>query len=80
MWPSFLPALPLARGSARLQAVYFLGEVYIIQTGVLPAAMEMVGNLAQGAAGILGMSLYYAVLRAYPPIYQFGLGQKWIEK
>ncbi len=67
-------------GTLVMIAIYFVGEAFVLQTGVLPAAMETVGNLAQGAAGILGMSLYYAVLRAYPPIYQFGLGQPPREK
>ncbi len=55
-------------GSLTMIVIYFLGEGLIL-TGWGPAITELPYNGAQAlAGGIVGIPLYYAVRRAYPPV------------
>lgn len=64
-----MPALLIswAAGAAAMIGIYFLGEILLL--GIGPALAEIPFNLAQTAVGgLVGIPLYLAVRRAYPPI------------
>lgn len=55
-------------GSLTMIAIYFLGEGLVL-TGWGPAITELPYNAVQAlAGGVVGIPLYYAVRRAYPPV------------
>jgi len=56
-----------AAGAVAMIGVYFLGEIPLLGLG--PALAEILPNLGQTiAGGLVGIPLYLAVRRAYPPI------------
>jgi len=64
-----MPSLLLgwAAGAVAMIGVYFLGEIPLL--GLVPALAEILPNLGQTVAGgVVGIPLYLAVRRAYPPI------------
>ncbi|MGI6379937.1 MAG: ECF transporter S component [Anaerolineae bacterium] len=64
-----MPALLLgwAAGAVAMIGVYFVGEIPLL--GIGPALAEIVPNVFQTlAGGVVGIPLYLAVRRAYPPI------------
>lgn len=65
-----------AAGAAVMVAIYFLGEAYALQMGVGPAAAEAVSiNIPQViVGGAVSIPLVVALLKAYPPIQQWGRG------
>jgi len=67
-------------GALCMIGIYFLGEFYIF--GIGPEAFaEIPVNLLQNAVGgLVGIPLYYAVKRAYPPIGRMGQDRQWREE
>ena len=66
-----------AAGTLTMLALYFLGEGLVL-TGWGPAVAELPPNLLQNVVGgIVGIPLFYAVRKAYPPITQLGRRAKW---
>jgi len=61
-------------GAATMVSIYFLGEAYVFQMGVGPAAAEAVSiNLPQVVVGgLVSIPLVTALVKAYPPITQWG--------
>jgi len=56
-----------AAGAVAMIGVYLIGEIVLL--GVGPALAEILPNLGQTAfGGLVGIPLYLAVRRAYPPI------------
>ncbi|MCD6302853.1 MAG: ECF transporter S component [Anaerolineae bacterium] len=56
-----------AAGAVAMIGVYLIGEIVLL--GVGPALAEILPNLGQTAfGGLVGVPLYLAVRRAYPPI------------
>ncbi|MGD2105644.1 MAG: ECF transporter S component, partial [Anaerolineae bacterium] len=66
-----------AAGAFVMVAFYFLGEAYVFQMGVGPAAAEAVSiNIPQVVVGgVVSIPLVAALLKAYPPILQWGRWQ-----
>jgi len=62
-----------AAGAVVMVACYFLGEAYVLQMGVGPAATEAISiNLPQVVVGgLVSIPLVMALFRAYPPILQW---------
>ncbi|MBC7236890.1 MAG: ECF transporter S component [Chloroflexi bacterium] len=66
-------------GTVTMMGLYFLGEGLVL-TGWGPAVAELPFNLIQNVVGgLVGIPLFYAVRRAYPPIAQIGRGAEWRE-
>ena len=63
-----------AAGAAVMVVIYFLGEAYALQMGIGPAAAEAVSiNIPQVVVGgAVSIPLVVALLKAYPPIRQWG--------
>lgn len=63
-----------AAGALAMVGIYFLGEAYIFQMGVGPAAAEAVSiNIPQVVVGgLVSIPLVKALVKAYPPIQQWG--------
>jgi energy-coupling factor transport system substrate-specific component len=63
-----------AAGAVVMVGIYFLGEAYAFQMGVGPAAAEAVSiNIPQVVVGgAVSIPLVAALLKAYPPILQWG--------
>lgn len=63
-----------AAGGAVMIALYFLGEAFVFQMGVGPAAAEALSvNIPQVVVGgAVSVPLVLALRRAYPPILQWG--------
>lgn len=75
-WPGLL--LGWLVGSLAMVVVYLLGEIVLYGLGA--ALVEVPPNLLQNlGGGLLGIPLYYAVRRAYPPITRWGRAQTWRE-
>ncbi len=70
-----------AMGSLIMVAFYFLGETFIFNMGIGPAATEALTiNIPQVVAGgIVAVPLVLAVRRAYPPITQWAQPRAWQE-
>ncbi len=67
-------------GGLFMVAAYFLGEATVMGIGWSGALSEIPGNLMQMlAGGVVGIPLMLAVRRAYPPVTQFGVSQRWHE-
>lgn len=67
-------------GTVVMVALYFLGEGLVL-TGWGPALAEIPANLLQNiVGGVVGIPLFYAVRRAYPPITQMGRKAEWREE
>ncbi len=65
-------------GTLAMVGVYFLAELFLY--GVGAAAAEVPANLLQNVGGgLIGVPLFYAVRRAYPPITQLGQRRRWSE-
>jgi uncharacterized membrane protein len=63
-----------AAGAIAMIGVYFVGEIILL--GIGPALAEILPNLGQTAfGGIVGIPLYLAVRRAYPPISRWRPGR-----
>ncbi len=68
-----------AAGTVVMVLGYFLAEVGLYGLG--PALVEAPGNLLQNVAGgLIGVPLYWAVRRAYPPITTWTTPLTWREK
>lgn len=77
-----LPGLIVAwlAGALVMMAIYFLGEGLIL-TGWGPALVELPANLLQNVVGALvGIPLFYAVRKAYPPVTRMGKKSTWREE
>lgn len=77
-----LPGLVLAWliGGLTMVGIYFVGEGLVL-TGWGPAVAELPMNLLQSAAGaVIGIPLFYAVRRAYPPVTRLGQRPTWREE
>lgn len=62
--------LAVLSGSAIVVAGYFLAEIFMV--GTAAALSEVPGNTVQSlVGGALGVSLYLAVKRAYPPLTRY---------
>lgn len=63
-----------AAGALVMVGFYFVGEAYVFQMGVGPAVSEAVSiNLPQVVVGgVVSIPLVAALLKAYPPILQWG--------
>ena len=72
-------ALGWVAGTLAMVGVYFFAELFLY--GIGAAAAEVPANLLQNlGGGLIGIPLFYAVRRAYPPITQFGQGRGWREE
>ncbi len=65
-------ALAVAAGAAIVVVGYFLAEATFLGFGVGMAVSEIVPNIVQGLAGSVGIAVYLAVRRAYPPLTRYG--------
>jgi uncharacterized membrane protein len=72
--------LAWAAGAIVMVGIYFAGEYWIF--GIGPEAFaEIPINLFQVAVGgLVGIPLYYAVRKAYPPAARMGQGPSWREE
>ena len=69
-----------AVGTTVMVGVYFVGEFWVLGLGP-EAWAEVPANLIQNVAGgLVGIPLYYAVRKAYPPIVQMGRPMEWREE
>lgn len=68
---SFLSAAIFA-GSVVLVLGYFIAEAIFLGMGPAVALEEVVPNIFQALAGAVGVPVYLAVRRAYPPIVRHG--------
>jgi len=76
-----LPGLIVAwaAGTVTMVGVYLLGEGLVL-TGWGPAIAEAPFNLLQNVAGgLVGIPLYLAVRRAYPPVTRLARPERWRE-
>jgi len=72
--------LAWAAGAIVLIAAYFFGEWFFYGLGYGGALAEVVPNLIQvGVGGVIGIPLFLAVRKAYPPIERIGHAQTWTE-
>jgi len=68
-----------AAGTVVMIGIYFLGEGLVL-TGWPAAVAEIPANLLQNVVGgVVGIPLYMAVRRAYPPIERLGQPVTWRE-
>ena len=77
-----LPGLILAwaAGALVMMAIYFLGEGLVL-TGWGPALAELPINLLQNVVGgVIGIPLFLAVRKAYPPLMNIGREITWREE
>lgn len=69
-----------AAGAVAMIGLYFLGEGLVL-TGWGPALAEVPFNLLQNiVGGLVGIPLFYAVRKAYPPISRLGRPTEWREE
>ncbi|MFP3896812.1 MAG: ECF transporter S component [Anaerolineales bacterium] len=69
-----------AVGTMVMVGLYLLGEGLVL-TGWGPALTELPVNLLQNVVGgVVGIPLFYAVRRAYPPIRRLARGPEWREE
>lgn len=67
-------------GTLVMVGAYFLGEGLVL-TGWGPAIIEAPFNLLQNVVGgLIGIPLYFAVRKAYPPVARLGRGPTWREE
>jgi len=70
-----------AVGSLAMVVLYYLGSALILVRDFFVPLAEVPANLLQAAVGALvGLPLYYAVRRAYPPVEQMGRPVSWTEE
>lgn len=70
-----------AAGSVIMIGLYYLGSALVLVGDWAVPLAEMPINLLQAAVGALvGIPLYYAVRRAYPPVEQMGRPVSWTEE
>jgi len=70
-----------AAGSVIMIGLYYLGSALVLVGDWTVPLAEMPINLVQAAVGALvGIPLYYAVRRAYPPVEQMGRPVSWTEE
>lgn len=62
----------VAAGAAIVVIGYYLAEVTFLGFGAGMASTEIIPNIVQGIAGSVGIAVYLAVRRAYPPITRYG--------
>jgi uncharacterized membrane protein len=68
-----------AAGAVTMVGVYVLGEGLLL-TGWGPAIAEVPFNVVQNlAGGLVGIPLYLAVRRAYPPVTRLAQPERWQE-
>jgi uncharacterized membrane protein len=69
-----------AAGAIVMVGIYFAGEYWILGIGP-DAVLEIYINLFQVAVGgLVGIPLYYAVRKAYPPAARMSQGPTWREE
>ena len=70
--------LGLLAGAAMMIGIYYLAEVILFGWGA--ALAEVPANLLQNAGGgLLGIPLYHAVRKAYPPLVHLAQNRTWSE-
>ena len=70
-----------AAGSVAMVLIYYLGSALILVGDWRVPLAEMPINVLQAAVGAaVGIPLYYAVRRAYPPVEQMGRSIGWTEE
>jgi len=77
-----LPGMILAwlGGTAAMIGIYLVGEALLLRMGWGPALAEVPPNLLQNVVGgLIGIPLFYAVRKAYPPITRMGQPSEWTE-
>jgi uncharacterized membrane protein len=68
-------------GALTLIAVYFFGEWFIYGLGYGGALAEILPNMIQVAVGgVIGIPLFLAVRKAYPPVERIGRVETWTEE
>lgn len=78
-----LPGLVVAwlGGAAAMVVIYLVGEAVFLGMGWGAAIAEVPPNLVQNVVGgVVGIPLFYAVRRAYPPITRMGKPTEWREE
>ncbi len=72
-------AIAWVLGTVAMAGIYFLGEGFLL-TGWGPALIEVPTNLIQNAVGgLVGIPLFLAVRKAYPPVVDLGGRRTWRE-
>lgn len=67
-------------GTGVMVSIYLFGEVLVVGSPFAKAAIQVPFNLVQNLAGALvGIPLFYAVRRAYPPVTRLTEPKKWQE-
>jgi uncharacterized membrane protein len=67
-------------GTCCMIGFYFLGEWLVLGTGFGAALAEVPANLLQNLVGLaVGIPLFYAVCKAYPPVTRMAEPKKWEE-
>lgn len=70
-----------AVGSIVMVGLYYLGSALVLVGDWAVPLAEIPLNLVQAGAGaVVGIPLYYAVRRAYPPVEQMGRPVTWTEE
>lgn len=68
-------------GTLAMVGVYYLGEATVYGYGWKAALAEVLPNLLQNVGGgLIGIPLYLAVRKAYPPIARLGQPRTWREE
>ncbi len=81
-------------GTLLMVAAYYIGETLMMASGILeaeaegaitlwksPALLEVPVNLLQNAfGGLVGVPLYYLVVKAYPPLERMSRSDTWEEE
>jgi uncharacterized membrane protein len=68
-------------GTLAMVGLYYVGEATLYGYGWKGALGEVLPNLGQNlGGGLIGIPLYYAVRKAYPPILRLGKPRTWQEK
>jgi len=78
-----LPGVILAWlcGALVMIAIYLVGEALLLRMGWAAALAEVIPNVLQNVAGgVVGIPLFYAVRRAYPPITSMAQPREWTEE
>jgi len=69
-----------AAGTLAMLGIYYVGEATLYGYGWKGALAEILPNLGQNVGGaLIGIPLFYAVRKAYPPILRLGKPRSWQE-
>jgi uncharacterized membrane protein len=70
-----------ALGALAMVGIYYVGEATVYGYGWKAALAEVLPNLGQNVGGgLIGIPLYLAVRKAYPPIERLGKPRTWREE